>query len=153
MPRPTGVAFLLSQVGAHVAHRFAERLRPLDLTPSHVAVLRQVATDPGLSQQTLAARVGAVPSRMVKLLDELEARGLVERRRSKHDRRHHEIHLAPDGTDRLADVRRVVAAHDAELVLGLTADEVAALVALLSKVADAQGLSPGVHPGTAGRSR
>ena len=147
MRRPSGAALLLSQLGSHVSARFAERLVPLGLSPSHVGILRTVAAEPGLSQQALAARLGTVPSRVVKLLDELEERGLVERRRSSTDRRHHELHLAGAASARLADVRRVVGEHDAAVVEPLDAEEVETLLALLRKVAAGQGLEPGWHPG------
>ena len=46
--------------------------------------------------------MGALPSRIVRLVDELEERGLVERRRSAADRRNYELHTAADAGDRLA---------------------------------------------------
>ena len=128
-------------MGAEVSARFAALLAPLDLTPSHVGILRNLASDPGLSQQALAARQGKAPSRVVKLLDELEDRGLVERRRSTTDRRHHELHLSPAAGDRLAAVRRVVSKNDATLVEPLTADELATLLNLLSKLAAAHDVN------------
>src|SRR3954452_2661804 len=147
MRPPSGAALLLSRLGAHVTARLSERLQPLGLTPAHVGILRVVATDADLSQQALAERIGAAPSRVVKLLDELEDRHLVERRRSASDRRHHEVHLAADATARLAEVRRVMSDNDAELVAGLSADELATLLALLGKLADTAGLATDRHPG------
>jgi DNA-binding MarR family transcriptional regulator len=149
-PRPpTGIAFLLSQLGAHVSARFAERLAPLDLRPSHAGLLRLIAADAGSSQQQLAERVGTAPSRVVKLLDELEERGLIERRRSTADRRHHEVHLAGSAANRLAEVRRAVRANDAELIAPLTDDERDTLLALLTKLSAAKGANPQAHPGYA----
>jgi DNA-binding MarR family transcriptional regulator len=142
----SGLALLLSQVGGHVSAEFARRLAPLDLTPSHVGILRVLAMQPGLSQQALAARIGAVPSRVVKLLDELEDRRLVERRRSETDRRHHELHLAPAAAERLGQVRAVVAEHDRAIRKGLDEHELATLLALLGKVAEAQGIAALGHP-------
>lgn len=147
MRPPSGAAFLLSQLGTRVADRFAAALAPLDLRPAHVGLLRPIAAEPGLSQQRLAERVGTVPSRIVKLLDELEDRGLVERRRSATDRRSHELHLAPAAGARLAEVRRTVSEHDAAVVEPLTPGELATLLTLLGKLAAAQGLAPGTHPG------
>jgi DNA-binding MarR family transcriptional regulator len=145
--RPSGIAFLLAQLGAHTSDRFAARLAELDLTPAHVGVLRVVGQSPGLSQQALAVRLGAAPSRVVKLVDELEEHGLVERRRSQTDRRHHELHIADGAADRVAAVRRVVREHDADITSSLSADELATLLTLLRKVADAQGLAADGHPG------
>ena len=139
--KPSGAALLLSKLGSHVAAEFARRLAPLGLTPAHVGILRVLAMKPGISQQELAAAIGAVPSRVVKLLDELEERGLVERRRSATDRRHHELHLAPAAAERLAEVRKLAGAHDAAIVEGLSADELATLLGLLGKVAEAQGIN------------
>jgi len=148
--RPSGAALLLSQVGAHVAAEFARRLAPLDLTPPHVGILRVLAFRPGISQQELAGAIGAVPSRVVKLLDELADRGLVERRRSATDRRLHELHLAPEATERLAGVREIAAEHDRAVTAGLTAAERRTLLDLLGKIAAEQGIAPSGHPGYRG---
>ena len=67
-------AFLLAQVGAHAAARFAERLGPLGLTPAHVGSLRIIASLAGASQQEVATRLGMFPSRLVALVDELQER-------------------------------------------------------------------------------
>lgn len=144
---PSGAALLLSRVGAHVSARFADRLAALDLTPPQVGVLRIVGQHPGLSQQALAERLGAAPSRVVKLVDELEDRRLVVRRRSTTDRRQQELHLADGADERVAAVRAVVREHDADITAALTGDELEELLLLLSKVAAAQGLSDEGHPG------
>jgi DNA-binding MarR family transcriptional regulator len=143
--RPSGIAFLLAQLGAHTSERFAARLVELDLTPAHVGVLRVVGQIPGLSQQALSERLGALPSRIVRLVDELEERGLVERRRSQTDRRNHELYVADSAAERLGAVLAAVRAHDAEITDGLTAREKQTLVELLGKMAASQGLNPEAH--------
>ena len=147
MRPPSGAALLLSRLGAHVSARFAQRLSELDLTPAQVGVLRVVGQSPGLSQQAVAERLAASPSRVVKLVDELEERGLVERRRSATDRRQQELHLAEGAGERVAAVRAVVRDHDAEVTGALDAQELETLVGLLRKVAEAQGLGDDGHPG------
>lgn len=140
MPRPSGAALLLARLGAHTSARFAARMAELGLTPEHVAVLRVVGQHPGLNQQALAARLGAPPSRVVRLVDELEEEGLVERRRNQADRRHRELHTVATAEGRLAGILNAVADHDVELTRGLSADEKRTLVELLGKMAAAQGL-------------
>src|SRR5690242_19798162 len=71
-------AFLLAQVGAHAASKFAERLAALDLSPPDAGVLRILASKPAITQQALASHLGVLPSRLVGLVDDLEARGLIE---------------------------------------------------------------------------
>src|ERR1700731_2436863 len=76
-----GVAFLLAQLGAHAASAFADRLRPLDLRPPDAGVLGRLARSPGESQRALADALGMHAPRLVALIDDLEAPGLVECRR------------------------------------------------------------------------
>jgi DNA-binding MarR family transcriptional regulator len=71
-----GAAFLLAQLGAHAAAKFAERLEQLHLTPAHAGIFRILSATPAISQQALATALGTVPSRLVGLIDELESKGL-----------------------------------------------------------------------------
>ncbi|MEV0563166.1 MarR family winged helix-turn-helix transcriptional regulator [Dactylosporangium sp. NPDC050588] len=144
---PQGAAFLVAQVGAHAAGRFAERVEALGLTPPEVGLLRMIAGAPGRSQQSVAADMGVVPSRVVAILDTLDHKGLVERRPGVSDRRHHALHLTDDGRQVLMEMRQLARAHDEDLCAALDADERAQLAGLLQRIADQQGLTPGVHPG------
>jgi DNA-binding MarR family transcriptional regulator len=127
------LSFLLARVGGESARRLRERLAPFGVDPRQFAVLHEVALEPGRSQQALAARTGVPKSGMVALLDDLEARGLVERQRS--DRRTHALHLTRAGGDLLRRTAATAMAHDDELAKPLTATERRQLVALLGKLA------------------
>jgi MarR family transcriptional regulator, lower aerobic nicotinate degradation pathway regulator len=74
---------LLSKVGRRHSVRFAELLKPLGLRPKHFAVMNAVDLADGPSQQQL----GLDPSGLISAIDELEAAGLLERRRAPEDRR------------------------------------------------------------------
>ncbi|MFJ3904818.1 MarR family winged helix-turn-helix transcriptional regulator [Streptomyces sp. NPDC090025] len=152
-PRPRGTAFLLAQLGAHAAGRFAERVAALGLTPPDVGLLRMIATRPGLSQRALATELGVVPSRVVTLIDQLDGKGLVERRRSTEDRRNHALHLSADGQRVLAEIGTVAGEHEADICAGLDDAERAVLTGLLERIAERQGLTPGVHPGYRGMAK
>lgn len=147
--KPTGAAFLLAQVGAHGASRFAQRLVPLGLTPPQAGILRAISAEPGRSQNAVAEQLGLHQSRLVSLIDDLERAGLVERRRSANDRRHSALHLTDKAPRMLADLGQAAAQHEADLCAALNADERSQLAALLRRIADQQGLTPGVHPGFA----
>jgi DNA-binding MarR family transcriptional regulator len=142
-----GSAFLLAQVGAHAAQRYAERIAELDLSPAQVGLLRLVATRPGQSQQAIAAQLGTQPTRLVALVDGLEKRGLIERHRNPEDRRLYALELTEDGRALMSRIALASMAHERALTAALTEDERATLHALLTKIADEQGLTPGVHPG------
>lgn len=143
-------AFLLAQVGAHAAARFAERLREIDLAPAHAGILRVLAATPGITQQELATRLGTPPSRLVALMDELEAKELIGRESHETDRRRYALRLTTKGRAALKSVGRAAREHQTALLAALSEDERSLLAGLLLRVADEQGLSRGVHPGFAG---
>lgn len=129
--------------------RFAERLAQIDLVPAHAGILRAVHLSAGISQQDLSSMLGMLPSRLVVFVDELEQRGLIERRDNPEDRRLYALYLTPKGTTTLADIGRIGKAHDDTICAALSANERERFGALLRRIADEQGLTPGVHPGFA----
>jgi DNA-binding MarR family transcriptional regulator len=141
------VAFLLAQVGGLAASRFAERIAPLALAPAHAGLLRVIGTEPGLSQQAVSRKLGLVASRLVTLVDELEVDGSVERRRNPRDRRQYGLYLTPVGEQRIKEIGALAQLHGDDLLAPLSAADRATLGRLLVQLADAHGLTPGVHPG------
>jgi DNA-binding MarR family transcriptional regulator len=144
---PRSAAFLLAQIGAHAAARFAERLSQVDLVAAQAGILRVVASRPGISQQELSSLLGMLPSRLVPFLDQLEQRGLVERRDNPADRRLYALHLTEKGAKTGAAIRRIARDHDDEVCAALDTAQREQLHVLLCRIADEQGLTPGVHPG------
>ena len=142
-------AFLLAQVGAHAASKFAGRLAELQLAPPHAGIMGILAGQSGITQQALAEKLGMQPSRLVALVDELETRGLIERRENSEDRRSYALHLTEKGRASLETIGRVGREHQQALLAALTEDERRQLGVLLRRIADQQGLTPGVHPGYA----
>jgi DNA-binding MarR family transcriptional regulator len=143
-------AFLLAQIGAHAASRFAERLTILELSPPDAGILRLLRMSAGISQQTLSARLQIHPSRLVAILDNLEKRTLIERKPNPDDRRLYSLHLTKDGIEALERIGKVAREHQDALLAALDGEERDRLTALLQKIADEQGLTPGVHPGYRG---
>src|SRR5215469_3598116 len=139
--RPTGAAFLLAQLGAHAASRFADRIAHLGITPAHAGILRFIARTPGLNQQRLAKFLGILPSRMVLLIDELAGKKLVQRKRSRRDRRHSELVLTKKGERTLQRLAKIVVTHEADVCGALTREERDTLARLGRKIVDHQGLT------------
>jgi DNA-binding MarR family transcriptional regulator len=150
---PSTLAFLLSQVGTYASRRFAERIAALDLQPPLFRVLNAVDAAEGNSQQAIAEAIGAPASRMVAIVDELERRGLVERRPHPSDRRIRALYLTGEGRKLLARGRRIAAEHEEDLTRGLSQADRKRLVALLQRLVDQQGIGRGVHPGLSDSER
>ena len=145
--RPSSPAFLLAQVGSQAARQFAERLAPLRLAPPHAGILGVLRRSGGLSQQGLAEVLQMHPSGLVAIIDELEERGLVKRQDSLDDRRTYELHLTDQGQAVLHDIGRVAQEHNEALCAVLSQHEREQLTEFLQRIATAQGLTLGVHPG------
>src|SRR5213080_4875739 len=99
-------AFLLSTLGFTVSRRFHAMLGPLKLEPGEFALLRAVAANEGEPQNALAERLHISPSWMVAIVDELEMRGLLERRPHARDRRVRNLHLTAAGKKLLRQAER-----------------------------------------------
>ena len=150
-PQTPGAAYLLSLVGVHSSRLWSERLEVLGVDPRQVLLLRHVAAVEGRSQQSLEEALQVSASRIVALVDGLEERGLIERRRNRRDRRVHALHLTPEGRKILEKVMEISKEHEAQLCTGLEAAEREQLVGLLNRIVVEQGLAPGGHPGLSAR--
>jgi DNA-binding MarR family transcriptional regulator len=146
------LGLLLSQLGTHAALSFGRKIAGFGVSPPHLGMLRWIHANGGKNQRELASHLGVVPSRMVVLLDELEAKGLIARERSRLDRRSQQLQLTRKGTRLLDKVERIAAAHDADLGSSLTAPELETLIELCAKLAAHRGLTPNGHPGYGRRS-
>ncbi|GAA3259739.1 MarR family winged helix-turn-helix transcriptional regulator [Dactylosporangium siamense] len=142
-----GAAFLLAQLGAHATTAFAQRVAELDLTPPQAGLIRMLAQAPGRSQLTYAERLGMPPSRFVTLVNTMEERGLVERRRGEPDRRVYALHLTDAGQHIKRRLDSTGKAHEDDLFAALTTAERTTLRELLARIAQQQNLTAGVHPG------
>ena len=91
-----------------------------------------------------------LPCRMVFLVDELEQRGLVERRRNAADRRSYALYLTARGRDTLRQIQAAGSRHQDELGASLTQAERIQLAGLLRRLATEQGITednlPGIPP-------
>lgn len=87
------VSLLLLRVHAWLYREFQVLLTPLGVEPRHVGALTALTTLGPVSQTELARGLGLSAASVVAIVDELEERELVERRRAKGDRRTQEVHL------------------------------------------------------------
>ena len=144
---PRSVGFLISQLGFFSSKRFAEALEPVGIGPREFLLLRFVAASGGQAQQALAQRLGVPPSRMVALIDDLEGRGLVERRPDPDDRRVRAVHMTRKGHQTLERAAQVAVEYEQKLCSTLEQGERDKLIDLLQKIQEGQTELRGVHPG------
>lgn len=104
--RPGALLTIAARTGQELAKR---RLTPLGLTVQMCGVMNLLAEGP-ISQQALGEQLGIDRTTVVELIDELESKGVVERRRNPTDRRSYALHLTAKGKP---VQKRAAAAFDA----------------------------------------
>lgn len=108
-------------------------LAPLGLRPRHLVALTVLREGDNMSQQALASTLEMDGTNVVGLLNELEAAGLVERRRSPTDRRRHMVVLTRSGRERLCQAERALTVAEDEVLSALTPAERGTLYELLRR--------------------
>lgn len=86
---------VLNDVARLMRTRFDQRARARGMTRAQWIILVRLERQPGLSQNEMAAICEVEPITVGRLIDRLEARGLVERRNDPSDRRIRRLHLLP----------------------------------------------------------
>jgi DNA-binding MarR family transcriptional regulator len=122
---------------ARVGRRAADTSLTGCLRPRHLIALRLLRERGPMPQHGLGAALSLDPSNVVGLLNELEERGLVERRRDPADRRRHIVSLSASGADELALTYSRLGLVEDELSSALSAGERATLHELLLRVVGA----------------
>jgi len=89
------------------------------MTRAQWMILVHLDREPGLSQNALASLIEVEPITVVRLVDRLESRGLVERRPDAADRRIWRLHLTVDAKPMLKEIAKARAELNALLIDGI----------------------------------
>ena len=129
MPQLLGYRLRLAQQA--VFRDFAASVQ--GLSPGRVGLLIYIDANPGVTQSRLAEAAQRDRSTMVGVLDQLESRALVERRRGK-DRRTNGLWLTRAGRSLLARALRGIARHEKRIAARLSVAERRQLLELLGRI-------------------
>jgi len=141
-PRPPAARLAQGELSALIGYRLRRAQQALfrdfaasipELSPGRAGLLLLIEANPGVTQSRLAQAMSLDRSTMVGVLDALESRGWLERRRGS-DRRTNGLWLTRAGRMLLARVKRRIAEHEARVTARLSRAERARLMALLGKL-------------------
>ena len=128
------IGFLLHDAARLMRRRFEQRAAGLGFTRAQWQVLVHLAQNEGINQAGLADILEVEPISLVRILDRLQARGLVERRQHATDRRCWLLYLTPDAHPSLALLRDIGERTRGEALAGLDEAERDALVRALTRL-------------------
>jgi DNA-binding MarR family transcriptional regulator len=140
-PRALDLGELNEHVG-YFARRFQvwifqdliQTLASAEIRISHYSVLAIIQANPGLAQSEIAEAVGIEPARLVRVLDELERRGLIQRMRSTSDRRSHALFLTAEGQKAFERIKRLGRQHEANVIARIGPAKYKSLIRLLKDI-------------------
>src|SRR5712691_6296726 len=97
---------LLYDVARQMRTRADQRARTRGMTRAQWVILARLERQPGLTQNEMAAIVEVEPITIARLVDRLEARGLVERKADPKDRRVWRLQLTPAASPVLREINK-----------------------------------------------
>ncbi|MET8741680.1 MarR family transcriptional regulator [Streptomyces sp. NPDC004728] len=130
-------ALLALQRATHATLQvLAAELVDLDLTPSEINALANLADGRGRTVSELGVAVGTRPTTLTSVLDRLERRGHITRGTRPGDRRAVLIELTASGRVAAATIRQAITDLEHRALQGLSADAIAGLRAALQALTE-----------------
>ena len=129
-------AFLLKRLGFSAKEKAVRAYEESGLSPYHHAILVALDENTHETQGSIADALGYDRGQLVGLLDELEERNLIERRRDPQDRRRQIVEMTPAGAKALTQLRGIARRLEDELLSPLDPAEQRRLHELLLRLAE-----------------
>lgn len=131
------LGYLLKHAYLRLTEESARALAPHGIDGRELAVLAVLDAHDELSQLDAAGKLGIDRTTMVALLDALEGKELVERRRSPRDRRKNIVQLTPAGRERLRDAEFARQEMERRFLAPLSSTDATCLVRALQSLVGA----------------
>jgi DNA-binding MarR family transcriptional regulator len=130
----THIGYFARRFQVWIFQDLIRELAKAEIRISHYSVLAIIEANPGLAQSEVAEAVGIEPARLVRVLDELERRGWIQRMRSTTDRRSHALYLTQEGQKAFGDVKDLARQHETHVIERLGATKYESLMQMLKEI-------------------
>jgi DNA-binding MarR family transcriptional regulator len=136
-PLRESIGFLITRIHTRMHREFMTALEPLRIEPRDYGALTALQAMGPVSQAELARHMGVSGASMVQIVDDLEQRGLLERRRLASDRRSQVPHVQPAVPEVVAEAARLADEMTATMLGSLSKARTKRLVVLLQRLVTA----------------
>lgn len=127
------VGYQLRMAYVAVRRHFESAMEKLDLTQKQTSVLWLIDANAGVSQIALANELSMDRASMMAIVDRLEERGLIVRKRSTEDGRRQELYATAKGRKVLAQAKTAIQDHEKWMTAKFSRAELAAFVGALKR--------------------
>jgi DNA-binding MarR family transcriptional regulator len=135
-PLDSYLPYLLNRAGARIAIAFGEDVRPLGATLQMWRVLAALREKDGRRMGDLSATTSIEVSTLTRLVDTMENRGLVARRRDPKDSRAVLLHVTPAGKQLTRRIVPIAERYEKVALKGFAAAEAETLKSALRRLYD-----------------
>ena len=133
-PLDSYLPYLLNRAGARIATAFGEEVRPLGATLQVWRVLAVLRERDGRRMGDLSAITSIEVSTLTRLVDSMEKKGLVARRRDPQDSRVVLLYVAPSGKQLTRRILPIAERYEKVALKGFGAAEADALKTALRRL-------------------
>jgi len=113
------LGYFIRRLQIWVFQDFIRTLATIDISPAQFSVLAVIHVNEGLSQAELGNTLAIERARLVRLLNRLERRDLLERLQANGDGRRHALRLTPSGQATFKQAKALAERHEAGLLAKL----------------------------------
>jgi len=128
------VGYQLRMAYVAVRRHFETAMERLELTQKQTGVLWLIDANGGVSQIALANELGMDRASMMAIVDRLEERGLIVRKRSAEDGRRQELYVTPKGRKVLSQAKSAIHHHEKWISARFRSKDLHALVTGLKRL-------------------
>lgn len=136
MDRLRNFGFVITEVSRKYLLRFEQRASEIALSLPTCKVLANIQRNEGVNQTRLTELTSLEPMTIVRILDRLEADGLVERRPDPGDRRAHCLYLTNRAAPTLEEIWQLAAKTRSEAFAGISQADRNTFLDVLSQLSD-----------------
>jgi DNA-binding MarR family transcriptional regulator len=133
-PLDSYLPYLLNRAGARIAASFSDKVRPLGATLQMWRVLAALRDQNGRRMGDLSMTTSIEVSTLTRLVDNMEEKGLVGRRRDPQDARAIVLHATPAGRRLTQRIVPIAERYEAVALAGFNAAETEILKAALRRL-------------------
>lgn len=127
------VGYQLRMAFVAVRRHFEMAMEKLDLTQKQTSVLWLIDANSGVSQIALANELSMDRASMMAIVDRLEERGLIVRKRSAEDGRRQELYVTAKGRKILAQAKTAIVDHEKWMTAKFSKAELNAFIGALKR--------------------